>query len=48
MAPSPTVVDPEIVATATDVLTPGEIIEAVVWVSINQLQHRLATYFALS
>lgn len=48
MGPSPAVVDPEIVDAVTAVLTPSEIIEAVVWVSINQLQHRLATYFALT
>lgn len=47
IAPSPAVMDDETVAQARETLTPAEIIETAVWVSVNQLLHRLTVYYGI-
>ncbi len=45
MAPSPAIVSDESIQLAKSVLTSAEIIEIAVWVSVNQLMHRLSVYY---
>lgn len=47
MATSPAVVLPATVEQAVRVLSPVEVVEVAVWLSVCQLQHRLALYFDL-
>jgi alkylhydroperoxidase family enzyme len=45
MAPSPAVVDQAAVDTIAASLSSAEIVETAVWVSVNQLVHRLSVFF---
>ena len=47
IAPSPAVMDSETVALAKETLSPSEIVEIAVWVSVNQLLHRLTVYYGV-
>ncbi len=44
-APSPSAVNAITIATATSSLTPAQIVEAVVWISVQQLLHRLYVFY---
>jgi alkylhydroperoxidase family enzyme len=44
-APSPSEVNQITIATATESLTPAQIVEAVVWLSVQQLLHRLYVFY---
>ncbi len=44
-APSPSEINEITIATATDSLTPAQIVEAVVWLSVQQLLHRLYVFY---
>ncbi len=44
-APSPSEVNRITIAMAADSLTPAQIVEAVVWISVQQLLHRLYVYY---
>lgn len=45
MSPSPAVVDPTTISTVVEILSPAEIVELAVWISVAQLQHRLSLWF---
>lgn len=47
MSPSPAAVDAATIATVTNNLSAAEIVELAVWISINQLQHRLSLWYEL-
>jgi len=47
ISPSPAAVAPEVVELAEQQLSPTDIVELAVWVSVGQLQHRLRVYFEL-
>ncbi|MEM9653220.1 MAG: hypothetical protein AAGA65_14060 [Actinomycetota bacterium] len=47
ISPSPAVMDRETVALASEHLSPAEIVELAVWVSVNQLLHRLSIFYGL-
>ena len=48
MSPSPSVVDATTISLVTDHLSAEEIVELAVWISVSQLQHRLALWYGLS
>ncbi len=47
IASSPAMMDRETVAVAKEALRPSEIVEIAVWVSVNQLLHRLTVYYGI-
>jgi hypothetical protein len=47
-APSPSQVNEISIAAATESLTPAQVVETVVWLSVQQLLHRLYTYYDAS
>lgn len=47
MSPSPALMDAETVEVARQSLTSAEIVEIAVWISVNQLVHRLSIYYQL-
>ena len=48
MSPSPSVVDATAIDTVTSQLSAPEIVELAVWISVTQLQHRLALWYGLA
>lgn len=48
MSPSPALVDATTIRTVVERLTPSEIVELAVWISISQLQHRLSLWYGLA
>ncbi len=45
IASSPTAIDDETLATVNETLSSAEIVEIIVWVAVNQLQHRLSLFY---